>query len=279
MEANKIYMQLEKDFVKPEFTDDWEKSMIGIEDFITDQYKRRYMGLVCDNTKTINKVYTAVFASRKVMQEILDKNERDIMLFVHHPAEWKITGNPSPWILMERELLEKFKENRISIFNYHVPLDNYSQYSTSNNLAKNIGLMVEKPISPYYGALSGVFCTTTLSLDELRNKFSHAVGHQVSLYKYGEESSNVAIVAGGGNISEDYEYLKRLGVNVLVTGVAVKNDYSEEAHNMAKKFGISILGGTHYSTEKFACMAMVNYFKKLGMDSEFLKDELCMEDL
>jgi putative NIF3 family GTP cyclohydrolase 1 type 2 len=68
-------------------------------------------------------------------------------------------------------------------------------------------------------------------------------------------------------------------INVLVTGLTKLNDYSKQAHDFAKKNKINILGGTHYSTEKFACIAMVDYFKKLGLKAEFLDGKPGMADL
>jgi len=52
-----------------------------------------------------------------------------------------------------------------------------------------------------------------------------------------------------------------------------------EAHKIAEENGINVLGGTHYSTEKFACIAMVDYFKKLNLPSEFIEDEPVLEDM
>jgi len=54
---------------------------------------------------------------------------------------------------------------------------------------------------------------------------------------------------------------------------------SHEAHAYARQRGISILGGTHYSTEKFACQAMVKYFTKLGIPAQFIPDIPVMEDM
>ena len=48
------------------------------------------MGILTDNIDKIVKVYTAVFPSEKVVQKILDKNEQNILLFTHHPVDWKI---------------------------------------------------------------------------------------------------------------------------------------------------------------------------------------------
>jgi len=52
-----------------------------------------------------------------------------------------------------------------------------------------------------------------------------------------------------------------------------------KAHEFAEKHKVNLLGGTHYSTEKFACIAMIDYFKKIGLSAEFIKDEPVMEDM
>jgi putative NIF3 family GTP cyclohydrolase 1 type 2 len=59
----------------------------------------------------------------------------------------------------------------------------------------------------------------------------------------------------------------------------VLNDRSRAAHDIARENKINILGGSHYSTEKFACMAMCGYFRKQGLPSEFIEDTPVMEDL
>lgn len=283
MESSKLYQQLEKDFIFPELSDDWSKETSDISEFICDQYKKRFMGLVCDNTQTINKVYTAVFPSIKVMQSVLDKHETDIMLFVHHPAIWDIRKTPQVFQSMDKNLLKQFKDKRISIYNLHGPLDNFSDYSTSVSLANKLGLKIDKKITPYRGAMAGVIGTTEFkNITELKTKFESIIGHQVSFYKNnGDEIKNqkVAVVAGGGN---DLEILKEVfdeGVNTFVTGISAKNNHSKSAHDFAKKNKINILGGTHYSTEKFACINMCQYFQKLNLSSEFIDDNPVLEDL
>ena len=52
-----------------------------------------------------------------------------------------------------------------------------------------------------------------------------------------------------------------------------------DGHISAKENGVNILAGTHYSTEKFACMKMVEYFSRLGVPGEFIPDLPCMEDM
>ncbi|MBU1136208.1 MAG: Nif3-like dinuclear metal center hexameric protein [Nanoarchaeota archaeon] len=283
MNATKLYQYLEKDFITSKMGDEWAQYMDSVADFLSKNFKKRSMGLVCDFAKKINKVYTAVFPSRKVMQRILDDGAQDTMLFVHHPSIWDIRKAPEVFQQMDRELLKQFKDKRISIYNLHVPLDNFGEYSTSVNLAKALGIKPQKSFAPYFGSLCGVFGkTTSATIQDLRKKFQNVVGHKVSLYNYGDnkiKDRTVAVIAGGGNDVDMLEDIAKAGVNTFVTGITVKNKHSKKAHDFAEKHRINVLGGTHYSTERFACISMVNYFKKIGLPSEFVEDKPVIEDM
>ena len=283
MKANQLYQKLEKDFIKEGMNDDWIKYMDSISDFLTDNFKERSMGLVTDVTDEINKVYTAVFPSREIMEKILNDKIENAMLFVHHPSIWDIKNAPNIFHQMDRDLLEEFKKRKISIYNLHSPLDNYGEYSTSVTLAKEMNIKDEKPFGVYKGTMCGVFGKTRLvNVHELKEQFQKIIGHEASLYNYGEEDIKnqiVAFIGGGGNSIDFLEEINKEGINTFVTGITAKNHHSKEAHEFAEKHKINLLGGTHYSTEKFACIAMVEYFKKFNLLSEFVEDEPLMEDL
>lgn len=283
MEATELYEKLEEDFITPEMKDDWAPYMQEVQDFLSENYKKRSMGLVCDNSELINKVYTAVFPTKEVMEKILLDKAEDALLFVHHPSIWDITKAPKVFSQMDKKLLKKFQEKRISIYNLHVPLDNFGKYSTSNSLAEALGIQELQGFAPYFGGMCGSFGKTKhKTVDELSKEFEKAVGHKVSLYQYGNKAiknGKVAVIAGGGN---DIEYLKQIadeGVNTFITGITAKNSHSQKAHDFAKEHKINVLGGTHYSTEKFACVAMCDYFKKLGLESEFIPGKPGIEDM
>lgn len=102
------------------------------------------------------------------------------------------------------------------------------------------------------------------------------------MYNYGNgkiKDKTVTVIAGGGNDVDMLEKIAKAGVNTFVIGITVKNDHSRKAHDFAEKHKINILGGTHYSTERFACIKMCNYFKKIGLPSEFIEDKPVMEDM
>jgi len=158
--------------------------MAGVEKYICNNFKQRYMGLLCDFTGEINKVYTAVFPSDNVLTKILNDNVSNAMLFLHHPnGESKISGG------------------------------------------------------------------------------------------------KVAVAAGGGTDTFVINELIENGIDVLITGVTLNNKYTLSAHELAKENAINLLGGTHYSSEKFACIEMCKYFSGLGLLSAFVEDIPCFDDL
>jgi len=87
------------------------------------------------------------------------------------------------------------------------------------------------------------------------------------------------LAAGGGNEEDVLEEVLNLDINTYITGVTVKNDYSKKAHNFAEKNNINLIGATHYSTEKFACITMCSYFEELVLSCEFVEDFPLIEDI
>jgi len=281
--GKKLYAKIEQDFRLFQCTDDW--SEIAVNEFITPQFSERYMGLVTDNTDVVNYVYSAVFPSEIVIDKIIADNRCEALLFVHHPMRWDITQVPA-FIDIPVDTLKELRRRKISIYNLHVPLDANGTYGTTYNLAKALGVNITDEFCEYGGVNVGIIgdigCCTTA---ELKHRFEKAVGHEVSLYPYGGAAiavSKVALVAGGGNDAAIYPLLRERGINTFITGIAALQESfapSVEAHAAAKENKINILAGTHYSTEKFACIKVLEYFAGLGIPGEFIADVPCLRDM
>ena len=67
MQAKDLYNKLDNDFIKPGLSDEWFKYMPELDCFLCENFKNRNMGLVCDFTETVSKVFTAVFPSEAVL--------------------------------------------------------------------------------------------------------------------------------------------------------------------------------------------------------------------
>lgn len=280
MDAKKLYKKLDEDFELDQCKDDW--SRMDFNEYISDNFKQRYMGILLDNSQEINSVYTAVFPSDHILNKILKLRKEGVLLITHHPMVWDITS-PQIFLDINPKLLPKLKQQSISIYTIHVPLDKNGKYSTTTSLAKALEVVPEGEFYEYFGVKVGIYGKTDLKTPEdLAHKFSTIVGHETKLWKYGSDeikNHNVALIAGGGNEIDIIQEVVELGINTYVTGITALNDYSQKVHEFEKEKGINVIGGTHYSTEKFACMALCKYFQKLGLSCEFIKDEPLLEDL
>lgn len=165
----------------------------------------------------------------------------------------------------------EFKQRNISVYNLHHPLDNLNkigdlnEYSTSKTLADRLSVPTERLFAESSGGKFGVIGSYQGNLDSLKSDFSSQVDHKVSVYNYGDPripENEIAVIAGGGNQKQFLEEMVKNNIYTFVTGVSVKNEVSAEAHQFAQEKGINILGGTHYSTEKFACQDLTSTLKK-----------------
>lgn len=282
MRSVELVKQLEKDFIFEELSDDWARYMPELNDYLSTNFKERSMGVVCDFANEITQVFTAVFPTNEIMQKIIEKDITDAMLFVHHPSIWDIR-RPQPFYQMDQALLDQFRERRIAIYNLHVPLDNYGEYSTSKTLADALNIKIETPFVHYRGSLCGVVGKTACkNIDELQHLLSAALGHPVKLYRYGAgniKDGRIGIVAGGGNMLDTVSEMIENNLHVLITGISSNSEAYSEVHEYERKNHINVLGGTHYSTEKFACQKMCTYFERLGLSASFLEGEPVLEDM
>jgi putative NIF3 family GTP cyclohydrolase 1 type 2 len=285
MDARSLYQKLDTDFELEKCSEyTWDLSDLGAP--VTESFKKTSMGLVLDNAESIDKVYTAVFPSEAVIGRLLDSNERDVLLFTHHPMIWDTSINGIPFRNIPHEFLSELQEHRISYYSIHVPLDRNGPYSTTVSLAKALGVEPERYFFEYFGAEVGVIGKTDRSsLSEFVEGVRTAVGHKVKVWRYGSEEikdSQVAIVAGGGSEPDIARDIAEAGLNVYVTGVTRLVESYEPSiifHDICKENAINVVGATHYSTEKFACIALVDYFTKLGLASEFIEDKPSLDDL
>lgn len=166
-----------------------------------------------------------------------------------------------------------------------MPLDKNGPYSTSVCLAKALDVIPVGEFALYFGAMAGVTGKTDCrTVEELAKKVELAVGHRVKLWPYGSKEIKDGKVAlgAGGNFPEEITEVAGLGINTFVTGLTKPSKGylpSLETHRLAKENKVNIIGATHYSTEKFACIAMAEYFKKLGLLAEFIAGEPDLNDL
>ncbi len=203
MKSGTLYDKIDNDFIFEGLSDDWSRETKGIEQYLTPSYKKSSMGLMFDFTQNIEKIFTSVFLDNSVINRV--KNEKNSMLFVHHPIlEYYNNDQNCIMEIISKDSIEVLKNNNISVYNLHIPLDHYGTYSTNNTLADALGLTIIDKFALYRGAYTGLICKTPFStLNELKVTMENVFVHNVKLYEYGCNDINdkkVAIVAGFGHV-------------------------------------------------------------------------------
>jgi|WetSurMetagenome_2_1015567.scaffolds.fasta_scaffold16661_2 putative NIF3 family GTP cyclohydrolase 1 type 2 len=284
MDAKKIYDKLDADFDVRNLKDDW--SFMAFNEYITPGFRRHYMGLVLDNASEIQKVYTLTMPDYDVLDKIIQTGRCDLLLFSHHAMGYNPNREGFPFYNIPVEYLKKLKERRIAFYVLHAPLDRNGRYSTSVNLARQLNLQITGEFYDYDGIMSGVIGNTDkITVDEFAKQVRDLVGHEIKVIRNGADvimNGQVGVAAGGGNVDFAVKELAEQGINLYITGCTRKVLGIErimEFHSVIKEKEINVIGATHYSSEKFACMAMVQYFQKLGLDAEFVEGRYFLEDL
>ncbi len=284
MDAKKLYRSLDKEFEIDKLNED-EWSFFDLGDAVTESFRKTKKGLVLDNSTEIKKVYTAVFPSEPVLDYIIASGVEDTLLFTHHPMIWDSSSGGFPFKNIPTKYLEVLEEKNISLYTIHVPLDRNGPYSTTVSLAQALEIETESEFFEYHGVKVGIIGKTECnSVFELSGRVKETVGHLLKTWAYGSmqiPNGMVALVAGGGNYPEIVEELAETDVRTYITGVTMKNpDYepSLRFHEICQEHNINVIAATHYSTEKFACIAIQKFFEDLGLPSEFLEDTPSFED-
>ena len=272
MNAYDLYDQLGRDFDIGDVKDEW--SFVEFNEFVYPDFKDRYIGLMLDNTDTIEKVYTAVFPDRETIDNLLARNEENILFFCHHAMGYDPELKKLPFYNMSIPHLQALKDRRISLYVSHAPLDKNGSYTTSMTLAKALQLEIVSEFCEYIGIKVGVIGHTQCkTITEFADCVRKTVGHEIKVHVYGDETicdGKVAVAAGGGVFDFILREVADLGCNTYLTGITRSNPEFEPTvnfHKIAQDNKINVIGATHYSTEKYACIAMLDYFKKRGLNT------------
>ena len=266
MAAQELYQALEEEF-RP-----WECTEV----FPT-------IGLQFQNTDMIRKVFTATFASSEVLDQIEAQGITDCMLFTHHPVPQKEDMFKS-YPPIPGKLVERLRKKRITLFTYHIPLDRISPWSPGINLAKAIGVTPYEEFYEQNQVRMGLLCNSPYTtVTQFAQAVEQAVGHPVKVYPYGDEqliNGRIALMGGGASNPNIYAELREKGINVFLTGMSNPAvPWIGRNHQEAKANGITLVGGSHYSTEKYAPMEMVRFFRGLGLEAEFLPETYIPEEM
>ena len=255
---------------------------IPLERYATAEFMRRHNGLMLDNGEDVERVYTLVFPSDEVLEEVARRAEgHPAFVFTHHPMDFETSGRGL--IPMGEALLQRLKEAGISFYSAHAPLDCHDTISTSRSLARAAGVRADGVCAGYYGGhagLIGVIDETPLDVfvDRLQNALEV---QRIDTHAPGDRVARVAVVAGGAAFPPMMQEAIDRGCDTYLTGdfrVRHGGPWAEEHRPQfdafIEKAPINLIGASHYATEALVLRhEMLGWFNSLGLPAEFVPQE------
>ena len=84
-------MRLDKEFEIDKINEE-EWDLFNLGEYVTESFMKTHKGFVLDFTLEIERGYTAVFPSESVLDQILQSDMSDALLFTHHRARRSVVS-------------------------------------------------------------------------------------------------------------------------------------------------------------------------------------------
>ena len=193
-------------------------------------------GLLVDAGREVSRIAAAVNTSFTSIAAAAETGAE--LLLVHHTT----------WASIDHGLKERkeaaLREAGVSLYCAHASLDCAPGFSTGDELAKLAGVEIEGRFAEYCGGLAGVRGRASGTFAELVERLGAALGVAVESWQNSETFGHVAIVPGGGGMTNMLDEARSLGCDTYVTG-----EGSMYTSLFARETGLNLVFGTHYATE------------------------------
>lgn len=260
----------------------YEKAGIAFDSYLEQNFLETFHGLMLRNGQTVDKVCCTVFLSEEIVDKVLARGERNILLISHHPLVME-TSDRGFLPLPERHFLD-MRERVISVYVLHTPLDVHNEVSTSRALARELG--VRSPTGYYQGpggpAASYGRLPDPITLDDFLKRVAQVTGvNDLHFIKHRETVQSVGIIAGGTDARGILE-TAALGCDTLLTGTyhnqvqtEIGQWYRDEFEKIRDDLEINLVEASHYATEATVMRTDIVDFcgNRLGIDSEFVPQD------
>lgn len=241
-------------------------------------YPERWNGLMVRGGGEVERAVTCVFPSDDVVAGL----EPRTLLFSEHPLDY---GDRPGFLPLAQASFETLHERECCFYHVHAPLDQHPRISPSRLLAEGIGLEGLQEYFPIDEGLPGgaaIAGTSELTLEGLVARLRVFLGGDIPVHvvlRGREHAGRVAVVAGGGAEPEALRASLERGCDTFVTGNA--GTYCEletvQAVNrafrrLAEEANVSAIDATHYGTERPPQLAMLDWFRRRGLQARFAEN-------
>jgi putative NIF3 family GTP cyclohydrolase 1 type 2 len=264
--------------------DDWSRAFEQVypepywREYVVPGWEGRWNGLCVRGAEDVERAVTCVFPSDRIVVEL----QPATLLFSEHPLDF---ADEPGFLPLALETFEAMREQGISFYNAHAPLDMHPEVSPSRLCAEGVGLEGLEEYFPICEGISGgaaIIGQSALTVDGLADALRSYLGPEIRVHvltRPRAEAGRVAMVAGGGATVELLEASLERGCQTYVTGNAATNcrlDFvQEQVHAFrarADAAGVTLIDAMHYGMEKPPQLAMVEWFRARGLEAEFVPD-------
>jgi putative NIF3 family GTP cyclohydrolase 1 type 2 len=264
--------------------DDWSKSFDLVypepywREYVVPGWEGHWNGLSVRGAEEVERAVTCVFPSDRIVQTLAPAT----FLFAEHPLDF---ADEPGFLPLSLETYEAMRENGISFYNAHAPLDMHPEVSPSRLCAEGTGLEALEEYFPICEGIPGgaaIIGESRLSVDGLADALRSYLGPEIEVHvltRPRAEAGRVAMVAGGGAMVELLEASLERGCQTYVTGNAATTcrlDFVQEQvrafRERADAAGVTLIDAMHYGMEKPPQLAMVEWFRARGLEAAFEPD-------
>lgn len=285
MRLDELAQELDAYFRIPQVeNDDWSPIFAEVyaepywRDYAESGYEGKWNGLMIRGAGEVERVATCVFPSDRIIAGL----EPGTLLFSEHPVDF---ADEPGFLPLSRASFEVLRERACGFYHAHAPLDMHPEISPSRLCADGVGLEALEEYYPIADGIPGgaaIIGNSGLSLEGLAEAFRTYLGPEIKVHvitRPRPEAGRVAVVAGGGADADILRESIDRGCRTYVTGNAATNcrlDFVQEKvrefRKLADEAEVALVDAMHYGMEKPPQLAMVSWFRRLGLQAEFVPD-------
>jgi putative NIF3 family GTP cyclohydrolase 1 type 2 len=247
-------------------------------EYVEPGWEGRWNGLLVRGSEEVERAVTCVFPSDRIVGVL----EPGTLLFSEHPVDF---ADEPGFLPLARESFETMRQRGISFYNAHAPLDMHPEISPSRLVAEGVGLERLEEFFPIAEGIPGgaaVIGESRLTLEGLAEAVRGLLGPEIKVHvltRPRQQAGRVCVVAGGGADRDALAAALERGCETYVTGNAATNcvlpfvqEHVRRFRELADEEGVALVDAMHYGTEKPPQLAMVEWFRRLGLPAEFVPD-------
>jgi putative NIF3 family GTP cyclohydrolase 1 type 2 len=264
--------------------DDWSKAFTLAypdpywREYVVPGWEGHWNGLCVSGADEVERAATCVFPSDRIVAAL----EPATFLFAEHPLDF---ADEPGFLPLSLQTYQAMREQGISFYNAHAPLDMHPEVSPSRLCAEGVGLERLEEYFPICAGIPGgaaIIGESRLNVDGLADALRAYLGSEIKVHvltRPRSEAGRVAMVAGGGAMLDILDASLERGCQTYVTGNAATTcrlDFVQEQvrafRERADAAGVTLIDAMHYGMEKPPQLAMAEWFRARGLAAQFVPD-------